>query len=226
MNRVLGAGKTETLINFMCRYVGMALHRPEKADILDELFGASEWRDLPSISDYKRRFDATVKLFSDQLNAKYVRWVVMRGASGTPKYVLFHATNSLRGLQVMKKTMWRVLPDGSCTAYERDRPEQGVLISSERTPDRDVIDLIQHRFGGKRVRLFDDIHPIVDISPFLQKHAHDILDRAIHRGVVRNITEPGRFTRNKNPLLEIPHVLPESLAIPAQDEQTRLFESP
>ena len=222
MNRVLRAGRTETLINFMYRYVDMALHVPDKATILDELFGTKEWRDLPLIRDYQERFNATVKLFSNQLDAKYVSWVIMRGDSDTIKYVLFHATTDLKGRREMKRTMWRVLPDG-CTGYERDRPEQGFLISAERNPAREVIDLLQRCFGGKTVRLFDDVHPVVDVSPFLRKHAHDILDRAIHRGIVGNMTEPGRFTRNKNPRLKIPPILHETLAIPTEDEQTRLF---
>lgn len=223
MNRVLRAGKTEALVNFMYRYVDMALHRPDKADILDRLFGTSAWRHLPSITDSQKRFDATVKLFSDQLDAEHVSWVVMRGASGTPKYVLFHATNSLRGRQVMKQTMWRVLPDGSFTAYERDRPDQGVLISATETPDRQVALLLEERFGGKTVRLVEDIYPIVDASPLRRVHIHPILREAIRQGTVRNLDQPGKFTISRNPRLEIPRTLADSLDEPTQLGQASLF---
>lgn len=225
MNRVLRAGRTETLINFMYRYVDMALHRPEKADILHNLFGTSKWRQLPSIRDHEARFRATVKLFSDQLEAEHVSWVVMRGSAHTIKYVLVHATNSLRGRQVMKQTMWRVLPDGSFTAYERDRPEQGVLISATERPDREVAVLLEQQFGGRSVQLVEDIYPVVDASPYRRVHVHAVLRRAIQRGTVGNVDQPGGFTISGNPRLEIPETLADSLEDQPDGGQEDLFSS-
>ena len=224
MNRILRAGRTETLINFMYRYVAMAVRVPDKATILNDLFGTTEWRSLTSIDDHQRRFEATVKLFSDQLEAEHVSWVVMRGDSGSIKYVLFHATNSLMGWRVMKRALWHELPDGSFTAYERDRPEQGVLISVSRSPDQAIFELIESHFGGKTVSLKDDVYPVVDASLCRRKHVHEILRRAIDRGVVRNLTEPRRFTATRNPRLDIPDALPETLANKDEVEQTELFQ--
>jgi len=147
----------------------------------------------------------------------------MRGDSGAIKYVLFHATNSLKGWQVMKRALWHELPDGSFTAYERDRPEQGILISVTRSPDRAITELIENHFGGKTVWLKDDVYPVVDASLCRRKHAHEILRRAIGRGVVRNLTEPGRLTVTRNPRLEIPAFLPETLAKEDEVEQTDMF---
>ena len=228
MNRLLAAGRTETLINFMYRYVDMAFQVEDKANILDRLFGTRKWRDVASIGDYQRRFEGTVKLFSDQLEAKYVSWVVMRGDTDAIKYVLFHATNDVRGRQEMKRAMWRVLPDGSFTAYERDRPEQGVLISATQSPDREVIALVASCFGGKTVRLQDEVYPVIDASPCRRVHVHKILKRAVARGIMENLTEPGKFTINRNPQLVIPRELPDSLADSldkaTKSEQTELFK--
>ena len=224
MNRVLRAGRTETLINFMCRYVDMAVHVPDKTAILDELFGTRDWHHLSAIQDYEKRISTTVRLFANQLQAEHVSWIIMRGVSGTIKYVLFHATNSLKGRRVMKRTMWRVLKDGSFTAYERDRPEQGVLISVTQSPVREVVELVGNRFGGKTVSLVDDVYPVVDASPFRRKHVHEVLNRAITRNVVRNLTDPGRFVAKRNPRLSIPHALPESLAKKDEVQQSELFD--
>ena len=222
MNRLLTAGRTETLINFMYRYVDMAFHVPDKADILDRLFGTREWRDVVSIADHQRRFESAVKLFSDQLEAEYVSWVVMRSDTDAIKYVLFHATNDVRGRQEMKRAMWRVLPDGSFTGYERDRPEQGVLISASQTPDREVIALVARCFGGKTVRL-EDVYPVIDRSPCRRVHVHKILKRAIERGIVKNLTNPSGFIIKRNPRVVIPRKLPDSLALARESEQTELF---
>ena len=211
MNRLLTAGRTETFINFMYRYVDMAVPREPMGTILDNLFGTHDWRRLREIGDKQERFNATVELFSGQLAAKYVSWIVMRGDSGEVKYVLFHATNSLAGRRVMKQAIWAALPDGDSTAYERDRPEQGILISAEQDHDRDVAMLLESRFGGRTVSLIEDVYPVVDASPYRRVHVHPVLRRAISQGSVRNADHPGKFVIATNPRLEIPVNLSESL---------------
>jgi hypothetical protein len=47
------------------------------------------------------------------------------------KYALLHATHHERGLELMKEVLWKVTPDGSFTAVEKNRPEQLVLITPE-----------------------------------------------------------------------------------------------
>ena len=222
MNRLLDAGRTEVLINFMYRYVDMAVHRDSTAPILNKLFGTLDWRRLRAIDHADKRFAACTKLFSDHLAAQFVSWIVMRGVSGEIKYVLFHATNNLRGRRVMKEAIWSALPDGSSTAYERDRPEQGVLISAEPDHDRDVAMLLESRFGGKTVRLEDDIYPTVDASPYRRVHVHPIIRRAVQRGVVRNMDQPRTFVISANPRLQIPANLSRLLV---ENEQGELFGS-
>ena len=221
MNRVLKAGRTETLINFMYRYVDMAVPRRPMAGILDKLFGVRDWRDLREIDDKHARFTACVELFSGQLAAEYVSWVVMRSVSGEVKYVLFHATNNLEGRRVMKRAIWAALPDGNATAYERDRPEQGVLMSATRDHDREVAELLEKRFGGKVVTLDDDVYPIVDGSLYRRVHVHDVLRRSVEQGLVRNLDHPGKFVISTNPRLSIPATLSRSLVL--EERQGDLF---
>lgn len=221
MNRLLSAGRTETLINFMYRYVDMAVPRGPMAEILDKLFGTGDWRRLREIGNKQERFKASVELFAGQLTAEYVSWIVMRGHSGEVKYVLFHATNSLAGRRVMKQAIWAALPDGDFTAYERDRPEQGVLISATQDHDREVAILLERSLGGRTVRLVEDVYPVVDASSYRRVHVHPILRRAINQELVRNVDQPGKFVISRNPCLEIPVRLSESLDKEAK--QTELF---
>src|SRR5207247_8054784 len=64
LNRFLKAGKTELLVNFMFRYVDMAMYKEDKKSILNELFGTREWRELRSVLNYSDRVKNTVKLFA------------------------------------------------------------------------------------------------------------------------------------------------------------------
>lgn len=221
MNRLLRAGRTETLINFMYRYVDMAVPREPMAGILDKLFGTGDWRRLRTIRDKAERFNALVELFAGQLAAEHVSWIVMRGLSGEVKYVLFHATNSLAGRRVMKQAIWAALPDGDFTAYERDRPEQGVLISATQDHGREIAILLERSLGGRTVHLVEDVYPVVDASSYRRVHVHPILRRAIEQGLVRNVDQPGKFVISRNPRLEIPVSLSGSLRKEAK--QTELF---
>lgn len=222
LNRVLNAGRTETLINFMYRYIDMAITQPALAPILDELFGTRAWRRLRSIEESEARFSETVKLFSSQLSADYVSWLVMRGDFGEVKYLLFHATNSVEGRRVMKDAIWATLPDGSFTAFERDRPDQGVLISAKRVPLGELGRLLEERCGGQTLRLVEDLYPVVDASPYRLVHLHMLLRREIRRGTVRNLDEPGRFRVKSNPGLQLPKTFPG----PQSSDQASLFNGP
>lgn len=202
-NRFLSAGPTEILTNFMYRYIDMAVHKTDKEDILDELWGRPDWRKLRSISDKDVRYREAVQLFADSLEAKFVSWLVMRGVGGEVKYTLFHATNHLKGRREFKDAMWEVVPDGTFTAFERDRPEQGVLFGKNvPVPLERVRELLYGRFAGETVRLEEDIYPIVDASPYRLKHATDVLRDEVRAGRVVSLDDPGKFVIKRNPRLQ------------------------
>ena len=90
-----------------------------------------DWRQLASIADPRERERETIALFSRQLKAEFVTHMNMIGDNNVLKYVLLHASNHPRGRELMKESMWAVVPDGSFKAFERDTPDQLVLIEPE-----------------------------------------------------------------------------------------------
>jgi three-Cys-motif partner protein len=200
MNRFLRAGKTELLVNFMSRYVDMALQRPEMEPILDDLFGTRDWRDLRVVADPDNRYEETVGLFARNLSALHVTRVVMRDLGGRVKYTLFHATNHPYGRRVFKDAIWKTIPDGSFTAFERDRLEQGLLIGANINPPLgQVLDLLERVLAGREVRLHEDVYPLIDRSNFRLTHAHDAIKMGIRTGRVHCVS--GRFVIKDNPVL-------------------------
>ena len=115
----------------MYRYVDMAIHHPAQASNMDSLFGCPDWRELANIEDPQERGSKTIALFSHQLKAEFVTHINMIGANKVLKYVLLHASNHPRGRELMKDSMWAVVPDGTFTAFERDAPDQLILIEPE-----------------------------------------------------------------------------------------------
>ena len=117
------------------------------------------------------------------------------------KYVLFYATKSTRGLQVFKDAVYAVIPDGSYTAFERDRPEQTVLFGSNVAPPLNRIrTLLWAKFAGKTVRL-NEIYDTIDLSLFRRTHAHQVLKEDVATGLIQNLNEPGKFVISHNPTL-------------------------
>ncbi len=210
LNRLLNFSACELFINFMYRYIDMAVHNPQPAQIvnMDNLFGTSEWRNLPKIGDYDERLSQTVQLFSRQLNAKYVTHMIMRGTNNAVKYVLLHATNNRRGREKMKEAIWSVIPDGSFTAYERDNPDQLVLIGPK--PNlKPLEDVMWGKFRGRKVRLgMKQTDELAFDTLYLPKHVREVLKNYRKMNIVKATDYGAKFAFKNNPLFEFPHKRP------------------
>lgn len=199
LNELLAFRACELLINFMYRYVDMALHQPRQSANMDALFGTSEWKKLVTIKDPRERANHTITLFSRQLSAKYVTHMNMIGENNTLKYVLIHATNHEKGRELMKEAMWAVTPGGTFVAHERRSPNQLVLMVPK--PDLGPLEeALVSTFGGQEVRM-RDLYTWLTDQVYLQKHLHQVLRNLRDQGRVTFHDYEGRFGFKKNPLV-------------------------
>ena len=202
LNDLLAFRSCELLINFMFHYVNMAIHHPAQASNMDSLFGCPDWRELARIDDTQERERATIALFSHQLKAEFVTHMNMIGDNNVLKYVLLHASNHPKGRELMKESMWAVVPDGSFTAYQRDNPDQPVLIEPE--PNLEPLkDLLWSNFVGQQVYM-EEIYDWLLRELYLKKHVHQVLRDYRKQGIVDFINYEGRFAFEKNPLAAFP----------------------
>lgn len=199
LNQLLAFRTCELLINFMYRYVDMAMHQPAQSTNMDNLFGCSDWRNLVTIRDPDLRAKETIALFSRQLSAEYVTHMNMIGENNVLKYALIHATNHKRGRELMKDAVWAVTPDGTFTANERNTPNQLVLIVAE--PDlRPLKQALLSAFSGQKVRMTVLDEWLVP-QTYLPKHLHQALRELRDEGYVCFSDYEGRFAFNKNPVV-------------------------
>ena len=206
LNDLLAFRSCELLINFMYRYVDMAIHHPAQASNMDSLFGCQDWRQLANIEDPREREDKTIALFSHQLKAKFVTHINMIGDNGVLKYVLLHASNHPRGRELIKESMWTVVPDGSFKAFERDTPDQLVLIEPE--PNLEPLkDLLWKNFAGRQIRM-QEIYNWLLQELYLEKHVHQVLRDYRKQGFVSCSGYEGRFAFSKKPLVSFPPTRP------------------
>lgn len=199
MNLLLSFPRSELFINFMFRYIDMAIQNRDQADNMKRLFGCDDWEQACDIADYKSREKAILKIFSDQLEAKHVTYMHMLSSSNTIKYVLIHATNHQSGRDLMKQVIWSVSPEGSYAASERDNPNQLVLLNAD--PDLTVLkNKIIEQFKGKSLCM-NDIRQWLRGEMYLEKHLHTVLRECGKQGILSFHDYEGRFAFNKNPLV-------------------------
>lgn len=206
LNSVLSFPRTELLINFMYRYVDMAMQHESQEGNLDSLFGCTDWRKLVSIQNYSERADATISLFASQLKARFVTHMRMMGSSNTLKYVLLHATNHEAGRRLMKDAMWATAPEGSFTASERDNPDQLLLLVQD--PDlRPLEDALWKAFCGQTVSM-EELYDWLLGELYLDKHLHKVLNRYRKERIVEFSRYDRRFAFSKNPFVSFPTCRP------------------
>ena len=162
----------ELLVNFMWRYVDMALQDHTKAQHMESLFG-SEWQTIVEIKDPEERCDTAVTQLATRLGAKHHIAVRMLGETYTPKYILIHAADSLKAFEVMKDALWSIVPEGDFRVRQTDDPKQEFLLRAQ--PDlRPLARILWDRLEGKSAEVIE-IHEIVKRSIYRLPQANELL---------------------------------------------------
>ena len=89
-------------------------------------------------------------------------------------YFLFFATNSRKGLQKMKESMWKVDPGGEFRFSDATNPDQALLFEKE--PNLPALrGLLVKRFTGLEVEVNQIEEFVVDATPFHSGHYKRVL---------------------------------------------------
>lgn len=181
---LLSRPMTEVLFNFMHEEITRFLAHKDQPDNFDKLFGTPQWRDLVSLSGH-RRTRALHDLYGEQLrkHAKYVRSFTMVNQSKRVDYFLFFATQNLKGLERMKEAMWKVDPLGEFCFSDATDPNALTLFGDQ--PD---LKPLQHFLRGRAsdypMRIEDIYAATLIDTPFLKKHARQVLKQAENSGAL------------------------------------------
>ena len=191
--------RCELFVNFMWRYVDMAISNPTQEENMDALFGCNEWRDLRKIERPIERCEAAIQLFQKYLGARFVTWIKMLGENRAIKYVLIHATNHPRGRELMKEAIWSVAPEGGFSARISDNPGQEFLIQPK--PDLNPLtEWLWLKYRGHEVRC-QEIENELMTTIFLPKHLHEVIRRLRDQDQIQLLGYTGRFSFAQNPII-------------------------
>jgi three-Cys-motif partner protein len=115
----------------MNRWIGE--QKQTKRAAFDRAFGGSEWQeciDLPEKQRRRRLLELYIAALKTKAKVKHVKEFLMFDANGAPLYWLVFCTNNLRGLEEMKKAMWKVDATGEFRFSDRDNPDQLDLLGN------------------------------------------------------------------------------------------------
>jgi hypothetical protein len=117
---------------------------------IDRAFGGNQWR---RALELEHRYRATYMLMTykaalmAKAHSRYVWQFAMCDDTDKLLYWLFFCTNNLRGLEEMKKAMWRVDPSGGFRFSDKDDPSQLHLFSGY--TDHALADELMLRLKGR-----------------------------------------------------------------------------
>ena len=171
--RIATVPHSECLINFTYKSINRwAIHGDRAREAhLDDLYGSPDWR--------SRRGDehAMVDFYLAQLGSRagfqYQMPFRMRNRVGATEYYLTFATNSPKGLTVMKAAAWKADPHTGQVFSDADDPDQLFL---DVAPDS-LRSLLLRQFAGKGWVTMGDVEEFV-------RHTHYSEEQHLRQGTL------------------------------------------
>lgn len=189
IGRILAEPQCEVLTYFFWRDLDRFITDPNKHQGITAAFGGEEWRPAIQLSAGEReRFMLRTYTSSlkDRAGAKYVWPFAMLDENERLLYWLFFCTNNIRGLEEMKRAMWKVDQTGAFAFSDKDGFAQ-LKFLTHYTDDRLAAD-IERGLAGQTLKvkqLFEWV--LTDTPAYKFKGALASLER---RKVVKPINPP------------------------------------
>ncbi len=195
--RTMKYPKCEVFSYMDWRFMNAFMTDQNKWPAITKAFGDESWKPCIQMRG-KAREHEFLKLYIARLrqaaNAKYVWNFAMCGEGGQLLYWLFFCTNSLKGLEVMKKAMWSVDDKGSFRFSDGDDPNQLALEIMTMADASWLSSHLHKKFVGTKIRVGAvQEYVLVETPRYLFKDALKILEGD---GRIRPILPPG-YKRKK-----------------------------
>lgn len=205
LRSLMTAGRVELFVNIIWRELDMALAQGTSGkmpDVLDAIFGGSEWRSRIQADEFDVRADQAVGLLAEKVSARWRTYIRMLGDNRATRYLLAHFTNHDAGRDLMKECMWAVCPDGGFYVRKSDDPSQQFLI----TPTPDLTPLRQWVLNAlhKRPHRWQELIDALRSEIWREPHLTKVIGALRAEEAVAAEDYRGRFGPSANPLLKIP----------------------
>ncbi len=161
VHRIMRYPMCEVFLNLHWRDMNRFITDESKWGTFRTTFGGDEWRDALTMSGVDRQAHL-LRTYRRNLSKKdavrFSRYFSMHDKSEALLYWLFFCSNNLKGLEVMKKAMWKVDETGAFQFSDAESPGQLRLLSGY---DQDwLADALSARLSGKALT-------VAEISTFV-----------------------------------------------------------
>jgi three-Cys-motif partner protein len=180
VNRIMAEQSCEVLLYLNWKRMNPYLSDPNKGAPIGKAFGGDDWRpvlDLPQPQRGSFMLSTYERCLREKAGARYVWHFAMCDGGGSVIYWLFFCTNSLRGLEEMKRAMWTVDPSGGFKFTDRDDNLDQLLLLTELT-DEALADHIATDLAGRPVTVEGVKEWVLVNTPYFKfKKALKILEK-------------------------------------------------
>lgn len=148
---------------------------------ISRAYGSDDWRKALSMhGPAKQRFmmDEYKQVLREKARVTYVWHFAMCDRNNRLIYWLFFCTNNIRGLEEMKRAMWKTDPSGGFRFSDRDDPNQTHLFKEDHySLEMKSADIRRH-FANHRITINDIYHFVLTETPhYKYKDALQFLER-------------------------------------------------
>ena len=195
IRRILAYPQCEVFMYLDYRDMNRWITDSSKAPSFSRTYGGDEWRGAIDLPERERRM-FLLKTYKNSLrtraNAGYVSTFAMFDKSGRLLYWLVFCTNNRRGLEEMKKAMWKVDDTGSFRFSDKDNPDQMRLLKD--TYDQDwLAGELALKLAGRDVTVAQVKEFVLTETPcHLFKPALKTLETNTQPGIDVTAVPPGR----------------------------------
>jgi len=175
LERIMKIKKSEILMNFMYNGINRFFSLKQNQEIMNDLFGTSEWETLSKLEGTKKE-NETVNLYKTQL--KKIAKFVFPYKLEYPKmkrtyYYLFHLTNHYKGASIMKSSFAKF--NYGRVEYLGSRANQLKLFEIGNAKNDEIENFLLSNYQNSHKTYLQIIEENIDETLFLQRE----IDKAL-----------------------------------------------
>jgi len=199
LKKIMERYQMEILLTFMFEGITRFLSLPQNEEILDGLFGTTEWKSLIGLHGNEKE-DKMINLYKQQLK-KITKFVfpyrIEFPSSKRTYYYLFHLTGYHKGAVIMKSSFAKF--NLGRVAYVGSRANQLTLFDIENVKIETVEEFLLNKYPNERKKYLELIEENIDEVPYLESDFYKALKELEKEKKIKIVRDPPFTPVRKSP---------------------------
>ncbi|MEU8401749.1 three-Cys-motif partner protein TcmP [Nonomuraea sp. NPDC048892] len=191
---LLASPRCELFVNYMVDSVNRFAGAGNIDHHLKDLFGTERYKEAAALQGQPRQ-QFLHNLYEEQLKSvcefSFVQSFAMINTYGHIGYYLFYGTRDIKGLELMKDSMWKIDPGGDYRFSDR-LVGQTVLFIEDGVDARPLQQALRTEFAGKAVPIQQLEDFTITRTPYKKSHLRRFALTPLERENAIQVRRPGR----------------------------------